>query len=257
MAVEKRRGCGFRVVHGLYITSGPLSFTCDRLPIPTNLCKCCGNFVREFQGVQSFKPLELLGNHGVCEMCEKFPRDGIHECSHTNCTDPLTCMACFPRPAPEETKDFMMWVGRSYYTKDTFTAEAALLGVSKRIASNGVPIGMVPNQSWIFLAMRNIMDDDIVMVDGQKKRAHGIFMVFRIQKLEYLIWESEATDEYVEHLEDLGLSPVIIPDGDEDHTPKKKRPDTNVFAVEKMLEDAMPVQYPHHNINEFFEEMTE
>jgi len=253
MAVEAERGCGYRVVHGLYITSGPLSFTCDRLPIPTNLCSICGNFIREFQGVQSFNPKKLLGKHEE----EKYK-------INSKCTDPLTCKACYPPepqfiPNPDEeltvnVKHFLMWVGRSYYTKGSFMEEASVMGISKRIPANGIPDGMVVGKSWVFLAMRNIMDDNVVLVDGLRRKAHGIFMVFKAKRLEYLIWESEATPEYIKHLEGMGLTPVVIPDGDEDHAPRKKKRVPNPFALDQMIQDYLPVDYPHEDIEKFFHE---
>jgi hypothetical protein len=217
------------------------------------LCETCGNFIREFQGVQSFNPKKLLGDHPLYD-------DDVTG-DVTICTDPKSCMACFPpEPTidldrdlqPQEVKHFMMWVGRSYYTKDSFTEEANIQGISKRISANGIPDGMIPEKSLVYLAMRNIMDSNIVEIDGQRRKAHGIFMVFRIQKLEYLIWESEATPDYIKHLEDLGLTPVIIPDGDEDHAPKKKKRAPNPFAMDKMIEDLLPVDYPHEELDKFF-----
>ncbi len=258
MAVEKERGCGYREVHGLYITSGPMSFACDRLPIPTNLCSCCGNFIREFQGVQAFDPVKLLGSHG--KIWENTDGSKQRENPHTQtitdeCSDPSSCFACFPYQAYDDTKDFMMWVGRSYYTIDSFSKEAALMGVSKRIAANGIPIGMVAGRSWIFLAMRNIMEADVVEIDGTKRRAHGIFMVFKIQKLEFLIWKSEATPEYIKQLEGHGLTPVIIPDGDEDHAPKKKKRGANPFALKQAKKDALDEPDPNQQtLDGFMEE---
>ncbi len=131
------------------------------------------------------------------------------------------------------------------------------MGVSKKIAATGIPDGMLPNKSWIYLAMRNICSDTITEIDGTRRKAHGIFMVFKVNALEYLIWESEATPKYIKHLEDLGLTPVVIPDGDEDHAPKKKKRAGNPFAMQSMMEDMMPVDYPHEDINKFFEEAIE
>ena len=50
----------------------------------------------------------------------------------------------------------------------------------------------------------------------------GVFYAFRPQSLELLIWESEAKPEYLEDLAKRNITPIVIPDGDEDHHPDTK-----------------------------------
>ncbi|MBT9143572.1 MAG: hypothetical protein DDT29_01980 [Dehalococcoidia bacterium] len=45
----------------------------------------------------------------------------------------------------------------------------------------------------------------------------GIFCVFRPQRVEKLIWKSDATPEEMEKLERRGVTPVIVGDGDIQH----------------------------------------
>ncbi|GAI85408.1 unnamed protein product, partial [marine sediment metagenome] len=45
----------------------------------------------------------------------------------------------------------------------------------------------------------------------------GIFCAFIPKRVEKLIWESQATPEELEKLEKRGITPVPIPDGDQDH----------------------------------------
>ena len=42
------------------------------------------------------------------------------------------------------------------------------------------------------------------------------------QQVDYLIWESDATENRLDELEHKDITPVIIPDGDKDHDPKQK-----------------------------------
>lgn len=45
----------------------------------------------------------------------------------------------------------------------------------------------------------------------------GIFCAFIPKRIEKLIWESKATPEDLDKLEKRGITPIIIPDGDNDH----------------------------------------
>ena len=49
----------------------------------------------------------------------------------------------------------------------------------------------------------------------------AIFYAFRPQRVEMLIWESEATSENLEKLKKRGITPIVVPDGDPDHDPKR------------------------------------
>src|SRR5260370_22228167 len=41
MAVEAKRGCGYRKAGGLYLVGGGIGLPCDRLPYEIHECPCC------------------------------------------------------------------------------------------------------------------------------------------------------------------------------------------------------------------------
>jgi len=47
----------------------------------------------------------------------------------------------------------------------------------------------------------------------------GVFYAFKPQRVELLIWKSQAVPEYLEDLAKRNITPIIIPDGDVDHDP--------------------------------------
>jgi|GEM_PF-2940968 len=56
MAVEARRGCGFRKINGLYLVGGGLSAPCDRMPYRLDRCPTCGEGVKFTRGHSWLQP---------------------------------------------------------------------------------------------------------------------------------------------------------------------------------------------------------
>lgn len=50
MAIEARRGCGYRKVGGIYLVGGGIGVPCDRLPYPLTVCPCCSQGVKQGRG---------------------------------------------------------------------------------------------------------------------------------------------------------------------------------------------------------------
>jgi hypothetical protein len=48
--------------------------------------------------------------------------------------------------------DFLVFIGKRYYTRDSFTLEAAQLGISRRLAANQIPDDLIVGKSRIFVA---------------------------------------------------------------------------------------------------------
>ena len=66
MAVEAKRGCGYRKVGGLYLVSDGLGIPCDRLPITLEVCPCCGAGIKPARGWTWVDvPTLVKGNHMV------------------------------------------------------------------------------------------------------------------------------------------------------------------------------------------------
>ena len=56
MAVEAKRGCGYRKEGGLYLVGGGLSAPCDRMPYPLDRCKTCGGGIKFTRGHTWLQP---------------------------------------------------------------------------------------------------------------------------------------------------------------------------------------------------------
>jgi len=200
MAIEPKRGCGYRKVGGLYLVGEGLPKVCDRLPFELKVCPVCN------QGIKFSRGFTWLNGQFF---------GGVHH--------PCGCYPC-PICQPDiETKNAyaLMWVGEKYYTPESFTQEAMQLGVSKRIAQ--IPKNLKLGETWILLAHKKAIykatDDAGQMI----KEYAGIFYAFRPKRIEKLILEKDATPRRLAKLKKRNITPVIIPNDDLDHQSKKRR----------------------------------
>lgn len=209
MAVEAARGCGYRKVGGLYLVGGGLGSPCDRLPLAIEPCPCCGETLRFNRGLARFQPFQLFGNH-----------------DSDICSDSQLCPACWPEIQCEDA--FLMWVGAEY-SPASFIVESAAQGVSKRIKS--IPRDLILGESWVWLAMLNIIPPNgqkwLASDLEERKRGYGpgIFYCFRPSALEKIITESQASPDTIQELELQGITPVVVPDDDPDHCPRRRKND--------------------------------
>jgi hypothetical protein len=197
MAIEARRGCGYRRVGGLYLCSDGIWKGCDRLPFPVGACPVCGEGIHYPRNMRQINPVRLFGRH-------------------ENCRDDFPCQMC----DPTNEVAFVLGVGEKYYTPQNFISEAEMMGVSKRIPSNGRPRNFEIGHTWVYLIHRKAID--LGREDGKEVYGMAIFAAFVPTRLEMPIWESAATEEYVESLKKRGITPVVIPDGDEDHKSNRR-----------------------------------
>jgi len=208
MAVEGKRGCGYRKVGGLYLVGGGMSVFCDRLPLKIPVCKTCGEHPRFSRNIAKISPLRLWGHH------------------LTECKDSAFDPICFP---PEQA--YLMWVG-SEYTPQSFIAESSAMGISKRIPA--IPADLKVGEDWVFLAFQKLIPtgkkafllpfDDPEDLKGKKGFEPGVFFAFRPTRLEMIVTQSQSQDaEKMKLLTDKGIEPVIVPDDDPDHAPRKRR----------------------------------
>ena len=208
MAVEARRGCGFRKVGGLYLMGTGSGFPCDRLPIPLIVCPCCSAGFKQTRGWTWIDVNALVG--------------GIHK----NCGDEFPCPLCMA--TPEMGKAGMLWIGEKFYPSPAdFVREADELGISRRIAA--IPRNFKIGETWVLLAHPKTLSCPKCGGAGlfQKERCEdckatgkiaGIFRVFRPHAIEKIITETQSKDaELMEDLRKRGLTPVIVPDDDPDH----------------------------------------
>lgn len=195
MAIEAKRGCGYRKVGGLYLVCDPGGQPCERLPIPLDVCPCCGGGIKQTRGWTWIDPI-LFTHHPCAGKCD------------THC--PLADISRLG------DRVGLLWVGSGFYpTPDHFETEAANLGISKRIAA--VPRGFKVGETWIMLAhptAATTQDEELKI----QKKCPGIFRAFKPQRLEQLITETQSKDEVLMHrLEKQNITPVIVPDDDPDH----------------------------------------
>lgn len=213
MATEKKRGCGYRKVGGLYLVGEGRAFVCDSLPLQLFPCDCCGfevPFTRGFMWVkkQYTGKLNYVHRNGR-PLCKCLPH----------------CPICHPENNGQERYGFM-WVGQKYYNPTSFAKEAETVGVCKRIGD--IPKGLKLGETWVLLAHLKVpiyktgFMNPNGLANSEPEKKPAVFYAFRPVRVEKLIWKSKATKKRLKELEKQGITPVIIPDGDKDHAPRKR-----------------------------------
>jgi len=198
MAVEAKRGCGYRKEGGLYLMGGKLAAPCCWLPHPLEICPTCGGGIKQARGWTWITPSAIFAG----KECSRHPLD-------------------LPCPLPTlEGRHGLIWVGERFYpTPADFTQEGATLGVSRRI--NSVPKGFVLGETWVLFAHPKVIKVSDGTFDINQYFLPAIFSVFLPTHIDVLVKESELTDEKRAELEKRGLTPVAVPDDDPDHCPRK------------------------------------
>lgn len=191
MAVEAKRGCGYRKVGGLYLVADGPGVECDRLPIPLHVCPTCGAGIKQARGWTWVDFPALVS--GV----------------HLNCEDEFPCPLCM---APQNIgRAGLLWIGEKFYaTPALFDVEAKHLGISRRIAA--VPRGFKVGETWVLLAHSK------AFAASNMERTAGIFRAFKPARIEKIVTESMTKDEAeMTKLRESGITPVVVPDSDPDH----------------------------------------
>lgn len=188
MAIEARRGCGFRKVGGLYLVGERNSGHCGLLPLPLVVCPTCGGGIKQTRGWTWIDPTALFPEPSCDADCSRCPiaADRIGE------------------------RAGLLWIGASFYrTPEHFLVESNQLGVCRRIAA--LPRGFEVGTHWVFLAHPTACSTP-------EKKIPGVFSVFRPRAVEQIVTETEAKDELaMAKLRKRGITPVAVPDDDPDH----------------------------------------
>jgi hypothetical protein len=216
VAVEPRRGCGFRKIGGLYLVAGGLGAPCDRLPFPLDRCRTCGGGVKFTRGHTWLRP-------------DFFQRHDAHEC-----TDGGPCPVC--RNCEDFGPHLLLWVGRGHYSPESYLDESHRLGVSRRLSA--LPKGLVVGETWVLLAhpdavpvkekrctVCNFLEKshhpgapaDVCSSYQAPKPSPGIFCAFVPRAVELILKASDATPERIEKEKKRGVTVVAVPDDDPDH----------------------------------------
>lgn len=207
MAVETRRGCGYRKVGGLYLVGKGGGNPCDRLPFPLTICPCCSAGFKQARGWTWVDIALLVGG------------------PHRPCEDEFLCPLCVATASLG--KAGLLWIGERFYkTPADFTREAGAQGISRRIAA--VPRGFQVGETWVLLAhpkttcgrcggggLRDL--EKCAACDGSGK-VPGIFRVFRPERIEKIVTTTQFGDiKQMDELYARGITPVVVPDDDRDH----------------------------------------
>jgi hypothetical protein len=231
MAVEPKRGCGFRKVGGLYLV-GPMDPTpCDRLPLPLQVCRACGHGIKQSRGWTWCDVAELTGGRHpgarYGEPCLDRQRNGSRDLF---CDDP----AAMGRAG-------LLWIGEQFYPRPVdFVAEGFHLGLSRRIRA--IPRDFEIGKTWVLLAHPKAVLDFTPGPEPAPVRfglrvfkavldftpgpepapvpvdRPGIFMVWLPRAMEKIVTETQARDETeMAKLRAQGITPVVVPDDDPDH----------------------------------------
>lgn len=203
MAVEAKRGCGYRKVGGLYLMGGKVSRPCGKLPFPLEVCPTCGGGIKQTRGWTWFEPEKLFANiRCALELHWEKWRPG----------EP--CAGCVLNDQLIETigRAGLLWIGKGFYkTTYDFVHESIDLGVCRRITA--IPRGFVLGETWVFVAHPAAMGrpgDEIP----------GIFSMFKPIAIEKIVTQSalESMDgEERARFTKKDITLVPVPDNDPDH----------------------------------------
>jgi hypothetical protein len=228
VTLEAERGCGYRKPGGLYLMSGGPGVVCDRLPAPITPCACCG-FEPGQNRALAWVPGRWLGEHRtqrVRKVRLEWPGRFVVEREFRPCPDHgrehvalngAILLGRDPVCEPSDERELLGWVGAKFYSPDSFNAEAAQLGVSKRIAE--LPSGLELGKTWVLLAHPEACFEPVswafrwLLGDGEVGRAPGVIHGFIPTRVELVLHESLATPERVEKERARGVEVVIVPDG--------------------------------------------
>lgn len=184
---EGPRGCGYRKGGGTYLVSEGEMVPCGKLPLVLDVCPCCGAGIKPSRGWTWVNPQRLFKDV---------------ECAFAGDLEenpPMGCSGC-PLDILPDTAG-LLWIGEKFYsTPGKFSAEAAKMGVSRRLAR--VPRDFKVGETLVLLAHRKG-----TKVDGEDKPA--IFSAFRPTAIEYIVKGTE-TDEELDKLEKRGFTLIKI-----------------------------------------------
>jgi hypothetical protein len=182
LSIEARRGCGYRKPSksgvGIYLMGTTLSRACGRLPVPLEVCPCCGSGIKPTRGWTWITPSQLL--------TQRQPLDA--GATERTCQDvaPKVCRSCPAGQAIPEGRHGLLWVGEKFYrSAEEFLREAAQLGVSRKVSA--LPREFVLGETWVYLAHRTAVWDP-----GAKEGRPGIFSAFRPTRVDLVIEDEGA-----------------------------------------------------------------
>lgn len=216
MAVESKRGCGYRKVGGLYLVGGGIGVPCDRLPLLLDVCPTCSHGIKPSRG-WTWVDVNALVQGGHYE-----PPSRKEEKYLCDCAQKRGCSFC---GRPETMgRAGLLWVGESFYkTPEEFIVEGVALGFSRRIRA--IPRGFKVGETYVLLAHPKAIRDftpiepkeDELIGATELKFRPGVFYIWLPQRLEKIYPQSLHNSDQVEEDMKRGITPVFVPDDDPDH----------------------------------------
>jgi hypothetical protein len=223
---EGKRGCGYRKEGGTYlITDATELQDCGKLPLPLDVCPCCGQGIKAARAWTWVNAQKLFG--GVECRLATFPSG-----------------RCFCPLSDESLKDNsrmgLLWIGEKFYkTPAEFLAEGRKQGFSRRLPM--VPKDFELGKTWVLFAHRKAirrvdickvcdgkgftskMIPDINGNDGfvdvkcdecngtgkMEEYTPGVFFSFRPERIEYIVKGDEKTED-LERKEKRGITLVKL-----------------------------------------------
>lgn len=209
---EARRGCGYRKPSknglGIYLIGDALSEPCGRLPFPLTVCPCCSAGIKPSRGWTWIVPEQLFGAPAApCWLARKDSAGGPKPPRLHSLTK-ASCGLCPLGGGLPTGRHGLLWVGEAYYpTPHAFTAEAARLGVSRKLAA--VPQGFELGTTRVYLAHRHAV---VRQTEDGPVGAPGVFQIFKPTGIDIVIdpQADEAPERAVKLAERLGQGARII-----------------------------------------------
>lgn len=132
MAIEAKRGCGYRKVGGLYLVADGAGSPCCKMPLRLSVCPCCGEGVKQARGWTWIDAGKM------------FPAGGCVGDAITKSFCPVVNPALLGRVG-------LLWVGEKFYPRPVdFLSEAATSGISRRLSK--VPREFKAGETWVLFA---------------------------------------------------------------------------------------------------------
>jgi len=193
---EGKRGCGWRKVGGLYLIDKGEGQECARLPIPCEICHCCGRGIKPARGWTWVDGDEILRASPEC------PDRGKPNCE--------SCLVHnFVRHGVGRVG--LIWIGEKFYpTINDYINEVDVVGDSRRISM--VPKDFAVNETYVFLAHRKAIINKGEVPDYvgvTLEYTPGIFRIIKPERIEVVVDGTES-DEKIDAYIKRGLSPVLI-----------------------------------------------
>jgi hypothetical protein len=132
MAVESKRGCGYRKVGGMYLMASGKGVPCCKMPLELSICPCCGEGIKQSRGWTWIDAGKMF-KAGDCT---------AGAVQRTLC--PIVNPAMLGRVG-------LLWIGEKFYKSPReFMLEAAVQGISRRLSA--VPREFKPGETWVLFA---------------------------------------------------------------------------------------------------------